>query len=51
VTHEAVSDELELRLAQERIRKLELELREVREIADEALRIAKRAKRGVAQHP
>jgi hypothetical protein len=50
VNHEAASDELEPGLAQEKIRRLEQELREVREIAEEALRIAKRTKRGMAQH-
>jgi hypothetical protein len=50
VNHEIMPAELELKLAQERLRQLERELKEVREIAEEALRVAKRAKRGLAQH-
>ena len=51
LNHEiALPAELELKLAKERLRQLERELKEVREIAEEAMRIAKRAKREVAQH-
>ena len=49
LNHETASHEIELKLTQERLRQLEQELKEVRELAEEALRVAKRAKRGMAQ--
>jgi len=50
VNHETVSHEIELKLTQERLRQLEEELKEVRAVAEEALKVAKRAKRGIAQN-
>jgi hypothetical protein len=50
VNHEIVPAEIDLKLAQERLRQLEQELKIVREIAEEALRVAKRAKRELSQH-
>jgi hypothetical protein len=50
VNHEIGPVEIDLKLAQERLRQLEQELKEVREIAEEALSVAKRAKRGLVQH-
>ena len=49
LNHETASHEIELKLTQERLRQLEQELKEVREIAEEALKLAKRVKRGFAQ--
>jgi hypothetical protein len=49
VNHETASQEIELKLAQERLRQLEKELKEVRQIAEEALTMARRVKRGFAQ--
>ena len=45
--HESTSNDVELKILGEKVRDLEKALRDARAVADEALRIAKRAKRGL----